>query len=633
MEKVQYYVIMKMGGGSMKNINWSLIIGSITILLLLFVMIYEDALITADPYSLDKGLEYVIKDQVFKLEHPIKPNRTDKLGTDPLGRNVLSLLIKGTKVTVGIAFIATLIRLVLGSLAFEITHNRKKNYRESNRFYCIFISLALEIIIGYFILNRNYFKRLELHQAIWGYGIVLGIIGWTRVFHSLNQGIFYNWNYNYNKTKNEIELPTVIISFFLEMGMVLFTLCIFGFLGITVGINKYANISTKWGSIPNYNPEWGGILAVAKQAIALRKYWLILYPLIFFIINIVGFLLVAHGLLNNINNYGTIVSRRMKKIGRFLSPKQYVKDVKRFKWNRTIVVVKSMIILLIALWIAPSVNAGDEYKIDSVKVWQDLETIYSDLYIDGDITVEGRDKVAEYIANELRNVDRILPVFNEEYIQDIEGQGKNIAGYIWGKYSNNPLVIVTDYTNGLYENGTSTAAILELARSIGEKSSRKMPSRTMVFLFIDGKMEDGRGAYSVLGNKNIGENSFYIYLSYLGLEDNDVLYMDTSTVFSGYRRHYKNIRNVKDRSKELGIPIKQDYFDLMFKDLEIFSENKVSGLAISGVKKDDYNKYHGGSQDDVSKINPKKLEEQIQLMMNIVLKYAWTDKYWLGDSF
>ena len=147
----------------MKKTNWSLIIGNIIILLLLFTMIYEDSLITADPYSLDKGFEYTIGDQVLKAEHPIRPNHIDKLGTDPLGRNVLSLLIKGTKVTVGIAFIASLIRLIIGNLAFWITPDKRKVYKKTNNFYYFFLSLALEILIGYFILNRTYFKELELY--------------------------------------------------------------------------------------------------------------------------------------------------------------------------------------------------------------------------------------------------------------------------------------------------------------------------------------------------------------------------------------------------------------------------------------------------------------------------------------
>lgn len=106
--------------------NYRLIFGTIMVLLLFFTIIYEDSLITADPYSLDRGLEYVINDYVLKVEHPVKPNPLDKLGTDPLGRNVLSLLIKGSRVTLGIAFISTLIRLIIGTLISFITKDRAK---------------------------------------------------------------------------------------------------------------------------------------------------------------------------------------------------------------------------------------------------------------------------------------------------------------------------------------------------------------------------------------------------------------------------------------------------------------------------------------------------------------------------
>ena len=58
----------------MTKVNWSLIVGIIIILLLLFTMIYEDSIITADPYSLDRDLEYIINRDVLKAEHPVKPN-------------------------------------------------------------------------------------------------------------------------------------------------------------------------------------------------------------------------------------------------------------------------------------------------------------------------------------------------------------------------------------------------------------------------------------------------------------------------------------------------------------------------------------------------------------------------------
>ncbi len=629
--------------------NWILIIGSIIILLLLFVIIYEDSLITADPYSLDRGLEYRIGNDVLKVEHPIKPNSVDKLGTDPLGRNLLSLLIKGTKITVGIAFISTIIRLAIGILISLFIKDKKK--RVNSGIYYI-LTIILNIFIGYMIFTQPFFKELELSHSILASGVILGIFGWGRIIISLNcrNSVYGTRNGKEIKVYLKEKAPYILINFFMEMGTTLFILLILGFLGITIGVNKYSTINTNWGIMPNYNPEWGGILAIARQAIELEAYWLIVGPLFFFIISILGFLLVGKGLSQNIEKYGTIVSKRMVKIGNFISPKQYVEDIKRFSWNKARVIVKTAIIIFIILWIAPSINTGNGYyQIDKERVWKDLENIYEIQQINGINSIESKDRVGEYIAEELEKIYRLLPVFEDEYVQEINYEqedletkekavvkGRNIAAYIWGRNSNNPLVIVTDYGNELHRNGTSVAATLELARSLGEKNNKEMASRTIVFLFIDGNLDEGMGVYNALGSKNIDINSFYIYLNYLGLGDSNKIYIDTSSVLSAYKRHYRNIRNIKEGAKELKITIEQEYFNNMFIDIEAFTENKVSGLALSGIGKEgyeQYTKFNEQNRNDISKIHSNTLEEQVQLIMNIAIKYAWSDKPRLGDSY
>ncbi|MFS8542146.1 MAG: hypothetical protein LOD89_08655, partial [Tissierellales bacterium] len=73
-----------------RGYNLSLLIGSIILAVMLLMIIMDERLISSDPYSLDWGAEYIVEDEVIKIEHPIQPNPIDKLGTDPLGRNVLS---------------------------------------------------------------------------------------------------------------------------------------------------------------------------------------------------------------------------------------------------------------------------------------------------------------------------------------------------------------------------------------------------------------------------------------------------------------------------------------------------------------------------------------------------------------
>ncbi len=617
----------------MSKINWPLIIGTMIVILLLFTIIYEDSLIRSDPYSLDKGVEYIIGEKVLKLEHPVRPNSVDKLGTDPLGRNVLSIMIKGTKITLGIAFFATILRhLIRIFISFVV----KERERKSNRIIIKIISIILNIFIGYIILSRPYFRNLELINAFIAFTLVLGILGWERI-----EGIDGKFN-----IKDDYE--HLIISFFREMTISLLILAVFGFLGLTIGVNKYSTINTDWGIIPYYTPEWGGMLAIAKQAIERKAYWLVVGPLLFFTLGIMGFLLVVRGLKNNIRYYGTIVSSGMRKIGNFLSPKQYIKDIKRFSWNRSRVVAKSLLIIILILWIAPPITSGERYHgIKEDRVLQDIDRIYEIQKQHGTKSEIAKEKIAEYIEEELSKIHRMFPVFDEKYIQHITQnskgdtagelvEGKNIAGYIWGRSSNNPLILVTNYGGDLQENGVSTAILLELARSLGEKNYQSMASRTIVFLFVDGSLEDGLGVYNAIGSKNIDINCFYIYLNYLGLKGSSKLYMDTSSVNSGYKRHYRNIKNIKKVAKEVKMSIRQDYFDDMFVDVETFMENRVSGLAISGIGKKEYHQYmelRGEEKNHITGIDPEKVVEQGKFIMAIAENYAWTDKYWLGDSY
>src|SRR5690606_36576948 len=105
------------------------------------------------------------------------PNPIDKLGTDPLGRNVLSLLVAGTKVTVGIAFIATLLRTFIGvAAAIYISSLRKRI-----NIIQYMLTLLVGIVVPYLILKISYFKTLELLPALIFYGIVIGLFGWLRV--------------------------------------------------------------------------------------------------------------------------------------------------------------------------------------------------------------------------------------------------------------------------------------------------------------------------------------------------------------------------------------------------------------------------------------------------------------------
>lgn len=612
---------------SKRGFNLSLLIGSMILAVMLLMILMDDSLIPTDPYSLDWGAEYIVEDEVIKIEHPIQPNPIDKLGTDPLGRNVLSLLVAGAKVTVGIAFIATVIRTSIGVIASIYINQLRKRTTVIQ----YILTLLVGILVPYLILKISYFKTLELLQAIFVYGIVIGLFGWLRVSGqvSLEKEDYENLDSKEKKALIKAMGSNIAIVFFREMGISLVILCALGLLGITVGADKYAGIDTSWGSIPNYYPDWGGLLAISSQAAKKGAYWLIAFPLLFFLIGISAFFLTSRGLFYNYEKTGSIVSSSMRHIINFISPIQYIKDIKRFSWKRSTVIVKSLIIaIILTLVIRSNLYSKEMYPINLDRALKDLEYINEITEQYGANSKEARDKISQYILDELKGIYRLNPVFEESFLQDVDGKGKNIAGYIWGRSSNHPLLLVADYGSGF--DNTSVAALLELARSLGQKHYERMASRTMVFLFVDGSIEDGEGLKYAIGNTNIERKSFYIDLNCIGLGDK--IYIDKSTVFSGNDRHYRNIRLIQRNAKYMGIPIKQDFFNFAFKNAEVFKDNKISGLAMSGVSIEEYEKHNRLTASSPT-VDRSKFEKHLQYIMNIATEYSWSDKPWLGDRY
>lgn len=608
--------ILSRGGKMIKKNknNIGLIIGIIISLLLFIIAINYESIIPVDAYSIDKGTEGYIGDEYFKIEHPLPPNDFDKLGTDPLGRNVLSLLIAGTRTTLFIGLLASLFKLLISisiaNWSKEIVSNRLI------KFFSKGCNIVVEIIIAFLVLNSNWYKGLELKLAILVYALTLGLIGWGRFAKSI---------------KNKDKMTSRIISnYFIEVGRVLIIQFVLGIAGITVGVNKFANIETKWGFIPNYNPEWGGMLATANKAISTKSYWLIIGPTICFAIAIIGFILLGKGILYDVeaDSY-----RKLKKIGLFFSPKEFISHFKNLSRYWESVVLKSLVAILIVCAIIGQLHIN-KYK-NSYQ--ENLDYAYKHIEELSKCEGSGRDKVANYIAYQLKKYN-ISPLFENEYIQefdvDVGVKGKNVGGYIRGRNSTKPLVLVTSYDDlgvegkGLCKNETSVAAILEIARNLKEKSKEKMNTRTIVFLFADGSEQNGQGVRNVVGNEYVDVNSFYMHINYLGLGEGNRLYMDTSTVNSAYNIFYKNIKGLKLRSKELGIPIKQEYLYPAFADVQSFMKEDVSGISLSTIDTSDIIEYNSGKNKyDLNNIDKENYSEQLQLLLDYVVDYAWTDNW------
>ncbi len=112
--------------------NPALVIGFIVVAAMVCVMFFSPQLSPHSPYT-TQGLTYT--DGEF-LVPPFEPDQTYPWGTDPIGRDLMSLIISGAQQTFTLGIFVVAVRLVVGFLlgaekhhANQDSHNDKTNYQ------------------------------------------------------------------------------------------------------------------------------------------------------------------------------------------------------------------------------------------------------------------------------------------------------------------------------------------------------------------------------------------------------------------------------------------------------------------------------------------------------------------------
>lgn len=650
----------------MRKRNWAIIIGLIIMVLMILVIVFDTRIIRVDPFSIDKGVTYSLGDEKLSIKHPLPPNRLDTFGTDPLGRNVHSLMVVGLKVTITIAVLTALFRLLIAvPIAFYSGIGGKKS-SSFIKFFYTFFNIIPEVLVGYVIFSQDIFTKISLKLAILMTSLILAIIGWGKLAKSLRdevEKIVIKEQGNVDKKILYKKIfPQAFANFFTETGRVLTTLCILGVLGISVGMSKFGNIdlSNDWGSMYNYYPEWSGMLNLMRKAIISESYWLAIFPLLGFAFSIIGFNLIGEGILYDIEEDYTVFYEKMKGIGYHLSPKTYLNEWKNFKYNLKNILIKSLVIIIIVFIIMTPVYERPVEKLHKVNgdnITKHVEELAKDNYSGRAMGTKEIEETRAYIEKELKDIG-LMPAFEEEgkngnktysYTREYTSKtndgetikGKNIAGYIRGRTGNYPLIIVTNYdylTNmedgeykGLDESGTSIGAALELARTLKAQSLDRNSNRSIIFLFTDSSKYDGVGIDEVIGEKYIDISSFYIYFNYLGVGKDNKVYLNTSTISSGNAVFYDHVKYTKEIIKNNGFKVEPEYFGDTLKVPDALFKNRVSGITFSGISKDEYlSDYHGKKQDNINKIDYNKLEAHTQTLMEMAVSYAWRSQYAWG---
>jgi peptide/nickel transport system permease protein len=223
---------------------------------------------------------------VKKILEP--PSRPHPLGTDQLGRDVLSRMLYGARVSLAVGFvsvgIAATIGILLGSAA---------------GYHGGFVDASIMRVVDLMLVFPRFFLLLAvlafLKPSIWTIMAVIGLTGWMGVarlvraeFLALKEREFVLWSQSIGASAWRIIWRHILPN---AMGPVLVAMT----LGIPAAILTESGLSfLGLGVRPPY-ATWGNILNEGRDAIELA-WWQSLYPGLAILITVLSYNLLGEGI-------------------------------------------------------------------------------------------------------------------------------------------------------------------------------------------------------------------------------------------------------------------------------------------------------------------------------------------------
>jgi len=317
-------------GLEMKKLNLPMIAGGIIIGILVLIIIFPHKFTSFNPYVIEGIKTSVQKNGSLAVKGaPFSPSKLNILGTDQLGRDILSLIIYGTRLTLELGLLVVLGRFII-ALPLGIAAGFGNSFCKAviNLFNVLFSAIPA-LIISVLILNISFFKGLYKEQSIIAFAIILTAVGFGRLARLIGERTesilsqpFIKGETAIGKKKIRIAFenvlshltPELIVLLFIEMALALSMIMELGFFGVYVGnLRVVADTDGAVMQVMNisYEPEWASMLASSMKYISIAP-WTVLSPAVTFFISIFGFNLFGEGLREELQKKNSKLSYKIK---------------------------------------------------------------------------------------------------------------------------------------------------------------------------------------------------------------------------------------------------------------------------------------------------------------------------------
>lgn len=272
-----------MGNYSPKRIVWQrfkknklALAGGVLVLALFFIAVLASMISPYDPNEIDR----------HNILEPPSPRHP--LGTDDLGRDILSRMIWGSRISLSVGFaavgIATIIGTILGALA-----GYYGGWME--RIIMRFIDVMLAIPTFFLILAVIAF----IGPSIWNIMVIIGLTSWMGVARLVRAEFLTLKEREYVLAAKALGARDVRIIFRHIMINSMAPVLVSAILGIASAILVESALSFLGLGVQPPTPSWGNILTLGKDNIEIA-WWLSVFPGFAILVTVLGYNLLGEGL-------------------------------------------------------------------------------------------------------------------------------------------------------------------------------------------------------------------------------------------------------------------------------------------------------------------------------------------------
>lgn len=216
------------------------------------------------------------------------PSREHLLGTDDVGRDVMSRMIWGGRVSLAVGLVAVSINVIIGVIVGAIAG-----------YFRGIADLVISRIIEVVICFPSFFLILTIvafiGPSIFNIMVVLGLIGWTTIAQLVRGEFLRLGEQEFILAARALGFSPLRIIFLHVLPNAMAPVLVSATFGIAGAILTESALSFLGLGITVPRPSWGGILASGREAIRLAP-WLIYFPGLIIFLTITSYNLVGETL-------------------------------------------------------------------------------------------------------------------------------------------------------------------------------------------------------------------------------------------------------------------------------------------------------------------------------------------------